>query len=144
LRIAAICTGVVPQQPPMMRAPSSRACAANSAKYSGVACGKTTRSPARLASPTFAERAQDARRLLRRQLGQQRRQIVVWQPLDERGDVGRLEVGDDRCPVGRPDALGQGRHAVGAPRVKQLAHILEESLSLHRRSSQRWVRPRQR
>ena len=37
--IAAISVGVVPQQPPMMRAPSSRACAANSAKYSGEACG---------------------------------------------------------------------------------------------------------
>ena len=38
-RIAAISVGVVPQQPPITRAPSSRACAANSAKYSGVACG---------------------------------------------------------------------------------------------------------
>ena len=56
-RIAAIWVGVVPQQPPMMRAPSSRACAANSAKYSGVACGKITRSPARLARPTFGSAA---------------------------------------------------------------------------------------
>ena len=56
-RIAAISVGVVPQQPPMMRAPSSRACAANSAKYSGVACGKMTRSPARLARPTFGSAA---------------------------------------------------------------------------------------
>ena len=30
--IAAICAGVVPQQPPMIRAPRFRACAANSAK----------------------------------------------------------------------------------------------------------------
>ena len=37
--IAAISVGVVPQQPPITRAPRSRACAANSAKYSGVACG---------------------------------------------------------------------------------------------------------
>ena len=41
----------------MIRAPSSRACAANSAKYSGVACGKITRSPARLARPTFGSAA---------------------------------------------------------------------------------------
>ena len=34
-RIAAISAGVVPQQPPISRAPRSRACAANSAKYSG-------------------------------------------------------------------------------------------------------------
>ena len=38
-RIAAISAGVVPQQPPMIFAPSRRACAANSAKYSGEACG---------------------------------------------------------------------------------------------------------
>ena len=38
-RIAAISAGVVPQQPPIMPAPRLRACAANSAKYSGVACG---------------------------------------------------------------------------------------------------------
>ena len=39
LDVAAISAGVVPQQPPITRAPRSRACAANSAKYSGVACG---------------------------------------------------------------------------------------------------------
>ena len=38
-RIDSICAGVVPQQPPMMRAPSALAWAANSAKYSGVECG---------------------------------------------------------------------------------------------------------
>ena len=38
-RIAAISAGVVPQQPPITPAPRLRACAANSAKYSGVACG---------------------------------------------------------------------------------------------------------
>ena len=38
-RIAAISAGVVPQQPPITFAPRSRAWAANSAKYSGAACG---------------------------------------------------------------------------------------------------------
>ena len=37
--IAAISSGVVPQQPPISLAPSRRAWAANSAKYSGVAWG---------------------------------------------------------------------------------------------------------
>ncbi len=56
-RIAAICAGVVPQQPPMMprraRAPAPR----TRAKYSGVACGKTIRCPDMLASPTFGSTA---------------------------------------------------------------------------------------
>ena len=56
-RIAAICAGVVPQQPPISPAPSRRAWAANSLKYSGVACGKITREPARLARPTFGSAA---------------------------------------------------------------------------------------
>ena len=34
-RIAAVCSGVVPQQPPMMRTPASAARRANPAKYSG-------------------------------------------------------------------------------------------------------------
>ena len=44
----------------MIRAPSVRAWAANSAKYSGVACGKTTRVPDMLASPTFGSAASGA------------------------------------------------------------------------------------
>ena len=35
-RIAWVCAGVVPQQPPMIRTPSSTARAAKSAKYSGL------------------------------------------------------------------------------------------------------------
>ena len=38
-RMAATCTGVVPQQPPTTIAPSAIACEANSPKYSGVALG---------------------------------------------------------------------------------------------------------
>ena len=49
--------GVVPQQPPMIPAPSARACAANSPKYAGVACGNTIRLPDMLASPTFGSTA---------------------------------------------------------------------------------------
>ena len=56
-RIAAICAGVVPQQPPMIAAPSARACAANSPKYAGVACGNTMRCPDMLARPTFGSAA---------------------------------------------------------------------------------------
>ena len=44
----------------MIRAPSARACAANSPKYSGVACGKTTRCPDMLARPTFGSTASGA------------------------------------------------------------------------------------
>ena len=50
----------MPQQPPISRAPSARACAANSAKYAGVACGKTMRWPLMLASPTFGSAASTA------------------------------------------------------------------------------------
>ena len=52
--------GVVPQQPPMIAAPSARACAANSPKYAGVACGKTMRCPDMLARPTFGSAASGA------------------------------------------------------------------------------------
>ena len=86
-RIAAICVGVVPQQPPMMRAPSSWAWAAKSAKYSGVACGKTTRWPARLARPTFGRAARGfplaAHLLERSQRGLQPDAVVR----PDRGDV---------------------------------------------------------
>ena len=61
-RIAATWAGVVPQQPPISRAPSSRAWAANSPKYSGVACGKTIRGPEMLARPTFGSAASARRR----------------------------------------------------------------------------------
>ena len=56
-RIAAISVGVVPQQPPTSAAPSWIASAVNSAKYSGVACGKMILPPASPARPRFGSAA---------------------------------------------------------------------------------------
>ena len=46
--------------PPISRAPSARARAAKSAKYSGVACGNAMRAPVIVARPTFGSAASTA------------------------------------------------------------------------------------
>jgi hypothetical protein len=56
--IAPISVGVVPQQPPISLAPSDRAWAANSEKYSGVAWGYTMRLPDMLARTDVRHRRQ--------------------------------------------------------------------------------------
>ena len=109
LRIAAISVGVVPQQPPMIRAPSSRACAANSAKYSGVACGKITRSPARLARPTFGSAASGLPLSPMRSMRAKRRLEADAVVRTDRGDVERCE----RCA---PPARRRRRRASASPR----------------------------
>ena len=47
-----------------------------------------------------------------RQLLEQDRELLVGQPLQEDGDLARLELGHEVGPLGGADALGEADHAL--------------------------------
>ena len=122
----------MPQQPPIRRAPSLRACAANSPKYSGVACGKTTREPARLARPTFGSAASDepVPLHLRERVQRGRRAGAVVG-----ADRAEAELAEPRGRIGRRDAaerlaVGVEGHQRDERQLRDAAHGLDRDEQL--------------
>ena len=98
------------------------------------------RGPSRRAAgpPRWRKRAQDARRLGRGELLEDRRDLLVRQPLDQDRDLARLDSGHQVRPFRGTDALGQASHAVPLALADERLDFGEQLASLdlaHRTTS---------